>query len=241
MERSRKDAHSRPHRHGPRRRGPRGVRPRVEPLAPGSPPTSPSGAIPDVGTAISRLQRPELLHSRKVQGSEGHSPRSRGSGCRAGRRWAGGRTDVGAERGLVAALVAPVNAGSLPSGTGSSTMYQRLRGVAQLGSASALGAEGRWFESSRPDHVRVWFNGRTSAFQADDAGSTPVTRSTESQQPGPHTGRAAFLLPPHGARHGLRAAPPHGTRHAPHVLPYAFARGCASRYTSRMCERSRCV
>ncbi len=25
------------------------------------------------------------------------------------------------------------------------------RGVAQLGSASALGAEGRWFESSRPD------------------------------------------------------------------------------------------
>ena len=28
------------------------------------------------------------------------------------------------------------------------------RGVAQLGSASALGAEGRWFESSRPDHAR---------------------------------------------------------------------------------------
>ncbi len=27
-----------------------------------------------------------------------------------------------------------------------------IRGVAQLGSASALGAEGRWFESSRPDH-----------------------------------------------------------------------------------------
>lgn len=26
------------------------------------------------------------------------------------------------------------------------------RDVAQLGSASALGAEGRWFESSRPDH-----------------------------------------------------------------------------------------
>ncbi len=26
-----------------------------------------------------------------------------------------------------------------------------FRGVAQLGSASALGAEGRWFESSRPD------------------------------------------------------------------------------------------
>ena len=28
----------------------------------------------------------------------------------------------------------------------------RLRGVAQPGRASALGAEGRWFESSRPDH-----------------------------------------------------------------------------------------
>ena len=27
------------------------------------------------------------------------------------------------------------------------------RGVAQSGSASALGAEGRWFESSHPDHL----------------------------------------------------------------------------------------
>ena len=26
---------------------------------------------------------------------------------------------------------------------------------------------------------RVWFNGRTSAFQADDAGSIPATRSKE--------------------------------------------------------------
>jgi hypothetical protein len=25
--------------------------------------------------------------------------------------------------------------------------------------------------------LRVWFNGRTSAFQADDAGSIPATRS----------------------------------------------------------------
>src|SRR5208283_453805 len=30
----------------------------------------------------------------------------------------------------------------------------RFRGVAQSGSASALGAEGRWFESSRPDHSK---------------------------------------------------------------------------------------
>jgi hypothetical protein len=30
-----------------------------------------------------------------------------------------------------------------------------LRGVAQLGSAPALGAGGRWFESSRPDFLWV--------------------------------------------------------------------------------------
>ena len=29
---------------------------------------------------------------------------------------------------------------------------ETARGVAQSGSASALGAEGRWFESSLPDH-----------------------------------------------------------------------------------------
>ena len=28
-----------------------------------------------------------------------------------------------------------------------------MRGVAQLGSASALGAEGRWFKSSLPDRL----------------------------------------------------------------------------------------
>ena len=31
------------------------------------------------------------------------------------------------------------------------------RGVAQSGSASALGAEGREFESHRPDHPSFWF------------------------------------------------------------------------------------
>jgi hypothetical protein len=30
-------------------------------------------------------------------------------------------------------------------------------------------------------YMRVWFNGRTSAFQADNAGSIPVTRSTKRQ------------------------------------------------------------
>ena len=32
-----------------------------------------------------------------------------------------------------------------------------MRGVAQPGSASALGAEGRWFESSLPDHLILGF------------------------------------------------------------------------------------
>ena len=41
---------------------------------------------------------------------------------------------------------------SLPYGARSRILNNALRGVAQLGSASALGAEGRWFESSRPDH-----------------------------------------------------------------------------------------
>ena len=51
------------------------------------------------------------------------------------------------------------------------------RDVAQFGSAPALGAGRRRFESCRPDHMRVWFNGRTEAFQASNAGSIPVTRS----------------------------------------------------------------
>ena len=51
------------------------------------------------------------------------------------------------------------------------------RDVAQFGSAPALGAGCRRFESCRPDHMRVWFNGRTEAFQASNAGSIPVTRS----------------------------------------------------------------
>ena len=29
-------------------------------------------------------------------------------------------------------------------------------------------------------YLRVWYNGRTSAFQADDAGSIPATRSTSA-------------------------------------------------------------
>ena len=55
------------------------------------------------------------------------------------------------------------------------------RDVAQPGSAPALGAGCRRFESCRPDQSRVWFNGRTEAFQASNAGSIPVTRSTKLQ------------------------------------------------------------
>ena len=54
------------------------------------------------------------------------------------------------------------------------------RDVAQPGSAPALGAGCRRFESCRPDQSRVWFNGRTEAFQASNAGSIPVTRSTKT-------------------------------------------------------------
>ena len=54
------------------------------------------------------------------------------------------------------------------------------RDVAQPGSAPALGAGCRRFESCRPDHTRVWFNGRTEAFQASNAGSIPVTRSIKT-------------------------------------------------------------
>ena len=49
------------------------------------------------------------------------------------------------------------------------------RGVAQPGSASALGAEGRRFESCRPD--QVWSHRlevRMSAFHAEDRGSIPL-------------------------------------------------------------------
>ena len=54
------------------------------------------------------------------------------------------------------------------------------RDVAQSGSAPALGAGCRRFESCRPDQSRVWFNGRTEAFQASNAGSIPVTRSKKT-------------------------------------------------------------
>ncbi len=37
-------------------------------------------------------------------------------------------------------------------------LYWPERGVAQPGSASALGAEGRRFESSHPDHLPAFFS-----------------------------------------------------------------------------------
>ena len=46
------------------------------------------------------------------------------------------------------------------------------------GRASPCQGEGREFESRLPLHfMRMWYNGRTSAFQADDTGSIPVIRS----------------------------------------------------------------
>ena len=50
-----------------------------------------------------------------------------------------------------------------------------------LARAPGLGPGGRRFESCHPDleiniNMRVWFNGRTSAFQAEYVGSIPITR-----------------------------------------------------------------
>lgn len=58
-------------------------------------------------------------------------------------------------------------------------LVKRLRGVAQLGSASALGAEGRWFESSHPDQ---FFAAVVQLVEHQPsklivAGSSPVRRS----------------------------------------------------------------
>ena len=46
-----------------------------------------------------------------------------------------------------------------------------VRNVAQPGSASALGAEGRVFESRRSE--RVYVNGKRFGFQPEDEGSIP--------------------------------------------------------------------
>ena len=48
-----------------------------------------------------------------------------------------------------------------------------------LARAPGLGPGGRRFESCHLDelNMQVWFNGRTSAFQAEYVGSIPITRS----------------------------------------------------------------
>ena len=59
-------------------------------------------------------------------------------------------------------------------------LVKRSRGVAQLGSASALGAEGRWFESSHPDHLFCAAVVQLVEHQPSKlivAGSSPVRRS----------------------------------------------------------------
>ena len=61
---------------------------------------------------------------------------------------------------------------------GSTPSLSTILGVAQSGSASALGAEGRRFESYHRDHMRVSYSGNTSAFQADAVSSILTTRSS---------------------------------------------------------------
>ena len=56
-------------------------------------------------------------------------------------------------------------------GKGTGSIPVRVRNVAQPGSASALGAEGRVFESRRSE--RVYVNGKRFGFQPEDEGSIP--------------------------------------------------------------------
>ena len=54
----------------------------------------------------------------------------------------------------------------------------RVREIAQFGRALGLGPRCRGFKSCFPDHfLQVWFNGRTTAFQAASASSILVTCS----------------------------------------------------------------
>lgn len=48
------------------------------------------------------------------------------------------------------------------------------RGVAQFGSASVLGTEGRWFESSRPDHDKTGHGKLQALFSALDRHLRPL-------------------------------------------------------------------
>lgn len=69
------------------------------------------------------------------------------------------------------------------------------RGVAQLGSASALGAEGRWFESSHPDH-RLMGRGPCSLavlmlrLDASTCNQSDYSRSTLKEIDDPRVGDA---------------------------------------------------
>ena len=66
-----------------------------------------------------------------------------------------------------------------PSRAGMRHASQHHRGVAQLGSAPALGAGGRGFKSLHPDTIRspspVRLTARTPAFQAGNSGSDSPT------------------------------------------------------------------
>lgn len=72
--------------------------------------------------------------------------------------------------------------------------------------------------------MRVWFNGRTPAFQADNAGSIPVTRSIESA--GQSYKALAFLLfwaSVHDCAAELRGFGFDGEKESPHCAGFDFA------------------
>ena len=109
--------------------------------------------------------------------------------------------------------------------------YRRDRGVAQLGSAPALGAGGRWFKSSRPDQERTGVQAERQCSGDIPCLGAPVRATTlwigviqlstgpPSDVRGPSTGRGdhAHLrrmpspLPYHPQKtYGTDEAPPEG-------------------------------
>ena len=58
--------------------------------------------------------------------------------------------------------------------TGSNPVVLTISEYSAVGSATALGAVGRWFESSYSDHIGVSSKGKTRVFGAWNIGSIPV-------------------------------------------------------------------
>ena len=96
-----------------------------------------------------------------------------------------------------------------PAGNRSKIKGLQSRGVAQPGSAPALGAGGRWFESSRPDHLPRVLSGHMadSSFRSQVTlnGLSPRSVAMFHRELGSSYARIAFNSPP-PARQPTQAA-----------------------------------